>query len=100
MDFTRTRIAGYKMPKSIDFVDALPRNATGKVLKRELRKPFWEGRERQVNLAVPVRQRCQRPATCKRCFIGSWHCLSWPRTAGISKELAKAVPPTIAPLNV
>ena len=49
LDFTRTRIAGYKMPKSIDFVDALPRNATGKVLKRELRKPFWEGRERQVN---------------------------------------------------
>ncbi|MEJ0024698.1 MAG: fatty acid--CoA ligase [Rhizomicrobium sp.] len=49
LDFTRTRIAGYKMPKSIDFVAALPRNATGKVLKRELRKPFWEGRERQVN---------------------------------------------------
>lgn len=49
LDFTRTRIAGYKVPKSIDFVDALPRNATGKVLKRELRKPFWEGRERQVN---------------------------------------------------
>ena len=49
LDFTRTRIAGYKVPKTIDFVDVLPRNATGKVLKRELRKPFWEGRERQVN---------------------------------------------------
>jgi long-chain acyl-CoA synthetase len=49
LDFTRTRIAGYKMPKSIDFVDALPRNASGKILKRELRKPYWEGRERQVN---------------------------------------------------
>jgi acyl-CoA synthetase (AMP-forming)/AMP-acid ligase II len=49
LDFTRSRIAGYKMPKSIDFVEALPRNASGKILKRELRKPYWEGRERQVN---------------------------------------------------
>jgi acyl-CoA synthetase (AMP-forming)/AMP-acid ligase II len=49
LDFTRTRIAGYKVPKTIDFVATLPRNGTGKVLKRELRKPFWEGRERQVN---------------------------------------------------
>jgi len=49
LDFTRERIAGYKVPKTIDFVDALPKNGTGKVLKRELRKPFWEGRERQVN---------------------------------------------------
>lgn len=49
IDFTRGRIAGYKLPKSIDFTDALPRNGTGKVLKRDLRKPYWEGRERQVN---------------------------------------------------
>ncbi|MBI1330235.1 MAG: long-chain-fatty-acid--CoA ligase [Alphaproteobacteria bacterium] len=49
IDFARTRIAGYKVPKSIDFVEALPRNGTGKVLKRELRKPYWEGRDRQVN---------------------------------------------------
>jgi long-chain acyl-CoA synthetase len=49
LEFARTRIAGYKLPKSIDFVSTLPRNATGKVLKRELRKPYWEGRERQVN---------------------------------------------------
>jgi acyl-CoA synthetase (AMP-forming)/AMP-acid ligase II len=49
LDFTRTRIAGYKVPKTVDFVDVLPKNGTGKVLKRELRKPFWEGRERQVN---------------------------------------------------
>jgi long-chain acyl-CoA synthetase len=49
LDYTRTRIAGYKIPKTIDFVTTLPRNATGKVLKRELRKPFWEGRDRQVN---------------------------------------------------
>jgi acyl-CoA synthetase (AMP-forming)/AMP-acid ligase II len=47
--FARERIAGYKLPKSIDFVDALPRNPSGKILKRELRAPYWQGRERQVN---------------------------------------------------
>jgi acyl-CoA synthetase (AMP-forming)/AMP-acid ligase II len=44
----RQRIAGFKVPKSVDFVDALPRNATGKVLHRQLRAPYWEGRDRQV----------------------------------------------------
>jgi long-chain acyl-CoA synthetase len=47
--FARTRIAHFKAPKSVDFVDALPRNASGKILRRELRAPYWEGRERQVN---------------------------------------------------
>jgi long-chain acyl-CoA synthetase len=47
--FARERIAGYKVPRSIDFVDALPRNPTGKILKRELRKPYWAGQERQVH---------------------------------------------------
>ena len=47
--FARMRIAGFKCPKTIDFIAELPRNPSGKVLKRELRKPFWEGRERQVN---------------------------------------------------
>lgn len=37
----RTRLARYKCPTSIDLVEALPRNAAGKVLKRELRAPFW-----------------------------------------------------------
>ena len=49
LDFARQRIAGYKVPKAVDFVAELPRNASGKILKRELRKPYWEGRERQVN---------------------------------------------------
>ncbi len=47
--FARTRIAAFKLPKSVDFVEALPRNAAGKVLRRELRAPFWAGRERNVN---------------------------------------------------
>jgi acyl-CoA synthetase (AMP-forming)/AMP-acid ligase II len=47
--FARERIAGYKLPKSIDFVDSLPRTPTGKIPKRELRAPYWQGRERQVH---------------------------------------------------
>jgi fatty-acyl-CoA synthase len=47
--YARDRIAGYKLPKTVDFVDALPRNPTGKILRKDLRKPYWEGRERQVN---------------------------------------------------
>ena len=46
--WARARIAGFKAPKSVDFIEALPRNASGKVLRRELRKPYWEGRQRMV----------------------------------------------------
>ncbi len=46
--FTRERLAAYKCPATIDIVDALPRNPTGKILKRDLRKPYWADRERQV----------------------------------------------------
>lgn len=45
----RTRIAGYKCPKSIDFIDALPRNPSGKILRKDLRAPYWEGKDRAVN---------------------------------------------------
>ena len=47
--FARTRIAGFKAPKSVDFIEALPRNASGKILRRELREPYWAGRTRRVN---------------------------------------------------
>jgi acyl-CoA synthetase (AMP-forming)/AMP-acid ligase II len=42
----RERLAHYKCPISIDITDALPRNPTGKILKKDLRQPFWEGRGR------------------------------------------------------
>ena len=46
---TRERLAHYKCPTTIDFVDALPRNPSGKVLKRELRALYWVGRERNIS---------------------------------------------------
>ena len=49
IEWARQRIAAYKLPKSVDYVAALPRNAAGKVLRKELRAPHWAGRERQVN---------------------------------------------------
>ncbi len=49
LDWARERIAGYKLPKSVDFTETLPRNPTGKILKRELRKPYWGDKQRQVN---------------------------------------------------
>ena len=44
----RERLASFKCPKTVDVVAELPRNPTGKILKKELRKPYWAGRERQV----------------------------------------------------
>jgi fatty-acyl-CoA synthase len=49
MDFCRGKLGGYKRPKSVDFVTALPRNPSGKVLKKELREPYWKGHTRRVS---------------------------------------------------
>ena len=50
IEFCRERIAGYKVPKGIDVqLEPLPKSGPGKVLKRELRAPHWEGQERSVN---------------------------------------------------
>jgi acyl-CoA synthetase (AMP-forming)/AMP-acid ligase II len=46
--FCRGRLAHYQCPTSVDIVDDLPRSATGKVLKRSLREPYWAGRERAI----------------------------------------------------
>jgi acyl-CoA synthetase (AMP-forming)/AMP-acid ligase II len=48
-DHCRTKLAGYKVPKRIEFRDELARTATGKLQKFKLRAPYWEGHERQVN---------------------------------------------------
>jgi long-chain acyl-CoA synthetase len=45
----KERIAGFKVPKSITFTDALPKSGAGKILKRDLREPFWASAERQVH---------------------------------------------------
>ena len=44
--FCKKNVAGYKAPKSVEFVDALPKNPSGKILKRELRDKYWEGTQR------------------------------------------------------
>jgi acyl-CoA synthetase (AMP-forming)/AMP-acid ligase II len=50
IEHCRAQIAGYKLPKSVTFrEEAMPLSGAGKVLKTELRKPYWEGRDRQVN---------------------------------------------------
>lgn len=46
--WAKSRIAGFKCPKSVDFIPVLPRNPSGKVLRRELRQPYWEGRDRAI----------------------------------------------------
>lgn len=47
--FAKQHLATFKCPTSMEVVDVLPRNPSGKILKKDLRAPYWEGRERQVN---------------------------------------------------
>ncbi len=46
--YARERLGGFKLPKSVDFTDVLPRTPSGKLLKRELREPYWEGVGRSI----------------------------------------------------
>ena len=46
--WAREHLAAYKCPKSVEFLEALPRNPTGKIMKKDLRKPYWEGRDRST----------------------------------------------------
>ena len=49
ISYAKEQIAGFKCPKTVDFIEALPRNPSGKILRRELRAPYWEGQDRQVS---------------------------------------------------
>jgi long-chain acyl-CoA synthetase len=49
IDYARERLAKFKCPSSVDWIDALPRNPSGKILKKDLRAPYWAGRERFVS---------------------------------------------------
>ena len=49
ISFCRQQLAHYKCPTSIDWMDQIPRNPSGKILKTELRKPYWEGKDRNVS---------------------------------------------------
>ena len=46
--FARQHLAGYKVPRSIEFVDVIPRTGSGKILKRTLRAPYWRNQHKNV----------------------------------------------------
>ncbi len=46
--FAREHLASYKVPRSVTWLDELPKTGSGKILKRELRAPFWAGRDSNV----------------------------------------------------
>jgi acyl-CoA synthetase (AMP-forming)/AMP-acid ligase II len=46
--FARDHLAGFKVPRSVAFRDEIPRNGSGKILKKELRAPYWAGHDRGV----------------------------------------------------
>ena len=48
ISFCREQLAGYKVPRTVECIAQIPRNASGKILKKDLREPFWQGVERRV----------------------------------------------------
>ena len=49
ISFVREHLAHYKAPKSVEFRDEIPKGGTGKILKRELREPYWESFDKRIN---------------------------------------------------
>ena len=49
VEFCRNKLAGYKIPRRLELIDALPRNPSGKILKTVLREPYWKGIERRIS---------------------------------------------------
>jgi long-chain acyl-CoA synthetase len=48
MTFAREHLAGFKVPRSVDYVDDLPRSPAGKIQRKKVRDPFWAGRKVQI----------------------------------------------------
>ncbi|HEY1426119.1 MAG TPA: acyl-CoA synthase, partial [Caulobacteraceae bacterium] len=46
--FARDHLAGFKVPRSVEFVDELPRSPAGKIQRKKVRDPYWAGRARQI----------------------------------------------------
>jgi acyl-CoA synthetase (AMP-forming)/AMP-acid ligase II len=60
IDHCGRQLAGYKKPKSIDFVDALPVSGYGKVLRREVRERYWREQERRIGGGMAVQDATHR----------------------------------------
>jgi long-chain acyl-CoA synthetase len=48
LDYARARLARFKLPRTIDYLEELPRDPNGKLYKRKLRDPYWQGRDRAI----------------------------------------------------
>ena len=48
LKYARAHLAGYKIPRSVEFIDEIPRTGSGKILKRELRAPYWKDAQTQI----------------------------------------------------
>ena len=48
IEFCRGKLAGYKIPRQVEFIDVIPRNASGKILKKDLREPYWKDEDRRI----------------------------------------------------
>ena len=48
LDFCQDKLARYKLPRSIEFIDEMPRGPNGKLYKRQLREPYWQGRQKKI----------------------------------------------------